>query len=82
MNLQIKNIPIKYKAFRESDCPVFKRILIDDQILAAVGTGTTVSGFALEVGEQETYRSWEQFQQSIVLMEIKPQFIQDGSQVS
>ncbi len=38
----------------------------DDQILAAVGTGTTVSGFALEVGEQETYPSWEQFQQSIV----------------
>ncbi|MBE9107237.1 hypothetical protein IQ229_20595, partial [Nostoc cf. edaphicum LEGE 07299] len=29
-------------------------------------TGRTVSGFALEVGEQETYGSWEQFQQSIV----------------
>ncbi|MEH2031856.1 MAG: hypothetical protein V7K67_19750 [Nostoc sp.] len=38
----------------------------DDQILTAVGTGKTVAGFALEVGEQETYGSWEQFQQSIV----------------
>jgi len=38
----------------------------DDQILTAVGTGRAVSGFALEVGEQETYGSWSQFQQSIV----------------
>jgi len=34
----------------------------DDQILTAVGTGKTVTGFALEVGEQEAYGSWEQFQ--------------------
>jgi hypothetical protein len=38
----------------------------DDQILTAAGTGRTVSGFALEVGEQQTYGSWEQFQQSVV----------------
>ncbi|MCC5665108.1 hypothetical protein LC653_14580 [Nostoc sp. CHAB 5784] len=38
----------------------------DDQILTAEGTGRTVSGFALEVGEQETYGSWEQFQQSVL----------------
>ncbi|MEH2461156.1 hypothetical protein [Nostoc sp.] len=32
----------------------------DDQILTAVGTGKTVTGFALEVGEQETYGSLRQ----------------------
>ncbi|MDZ8104691.1 MAG: hypothetical protein RM338_03585 [Nostoc sp. DedQUE12a] len=54
----------------------------DDQILAAVGTGRTVSGFAFEVGEQQTYGTWEQFQQSIVkksrltLNEINPGVIE------
>ncbi|MDF5725021.1 MAG: hypothetical protein PUP91_32130 [Rhizonema sp. PD37] len=38
----------------------------DDQILTAVGSIEGVSGFALEVGEQETYRSWEQFKQSVL----------------
>ncbi|MBN3899560.1 MAG: hypothetical protein HWQ41_31125 [Nostoc sp. NOS(2021)] len=38
----------------------------NDQIMTAMGTGKTVTGFALEVGEQETYGSWEQFQQSIL----------------
>lgn len=38
----------------------------DDKILTAAGTGRTFCGFALEVGEQETYGGWEQFQQSIV----------------
>ncbi|AFY32905.1 hypothetical protein [Calothrix sp. PCC 7507] len=38
----------------------------DDQILTATGTAKTVAGFALEVGEQETYGNWENFQQSVV----------------
>ncbi|MBU7581402.1 MAG: hypothetical protein KAF91_00550 [Nostoc sp. TH1S01] len=38
----------------------------NDQILTATGNGKTFTGFALEVGEQETYGSWEQFQQSIM----------------
>ncbi|MEH1997411.1 MAG: hypothetical protein V7L00_01290 [Nostoc sp.] len=38
----------------------------DDQILTAAGTGRTLTGFAIEVGEQETYGSWKQFQESVV----------------
>ena len=37
-----------------------------DQILTAVGSIEGVSGFALEVGEQKTYGSWEQFKQSVL----------------
>jgi hypothetical protein len=38
----------------------------NDQILTATGTLKTISGFALEVGEQESYGSWEQFKLSVV----------------
>lgn len=38
----------------------------NDQIMTAVGTGKTVTGFALEVGEKEIYKSWENFKQSVV----------------
>lgn len=38
----------------------------DDQILTAVGNGGTESGFALEIGENETHGDWNQFQQSVL----------------
>jgi hypothetical protein len=37
----------------------------NDQILTAMGN-EGLSGFALEIGEPETYGSWEQFQQSVL----------------
>ncbi|MCC5611533.1 hypothetical protein LC612_33535 [Nostoc sp. CHAB 5834] len=39
----------------------------DDQILTAITTGQEKSGFTLEVGEAESYGSWEQFKRSILL---------------
>nr|WP_225895693.1 hypothetical protein [Dendronalium phyllosphericum] len=38
----------------------------DDRILTAIATSKNVSGFALEVGEQETHGNWEQFKRSIL----------------
>ena len=37
-----------------------------DQILTAVGTDKGVCGFALEVGERETYGDFEQFNHSVL----------------
>ncbi|RUR75739.1 hypothetical protein ACF3DV_28450 [Chlorogloeopsis fritschii PCC 9212] len=37
-----------------------------DQILTATGTLKTISGFALEVGERESYGSWQQFKLSVL----------------
>ncbi|MBD2666701.1 hypothetical protein H6G73_19890 [Richelia sinica FACHB-800] len=39
----------------------------NDQILTASATGKGVSGFALEVGETETYGNYEQFKRSVLL---------------
>ncbi|OUL23968.1 hypothetical protein BV378_20255 [Nostoc sp. RF31YmG] len=39
----------------------------DDQILTATATGQQMTGFALEVGEAESYGSWENFKRSVVL---------------
>ncbi len=37
-----------------------------DQILTATGTGSTYSGFALEIGEKPTHGNFEQFKSSIL----------------
>jgi hypothetical protein len=37
-----------------------------DQILTATGTRGTVSGFALEVGEELSHGNWEEFKQSVI----------------
>lgn len=39
----------------------------DDQILTATATGRDISGFTLEIGEAESYGSWEQFKRSVLL---------------
>lgn len=38
----------------------------DDHILTAIGNGGTESGFALEIGENETHSDWNRFQQSVL----------------
>lgn len=37
-----------------------------EQIFTAVGNGNKFTGFALEIGEQATHGSWQQFQQSVM----------------
>lgn len=39
----------------------------DEHILAAIGTGQGVSGFTLEVGERESYSSWEDFKRPVLI---------------
>lgn len=39
----------------------------DDQILTAIATGQKESGFALEVGEKESYGTWEEFKRLMLV---------------
>ena len=39
----------------------------NDQILTAIGTGKSLTGFALEVGEVESHHCWEKFKRSVLL---------------
>ena len=39
----------------------------DDQILTAISTSNSISGFALEVGESESHHTWEQFKRSVLV---------------
>ena len=38
----------------------------EDQILTATGTGSTYSGFALEIGEKQTHGDFQQFKSSVL----------------
>ncbi|MHC5610520.1 MAG: hypothetical protein ACYTXA_05755 [Nostoc sp.] len=39
----------------------------NDQIITAIAVGGGISGFALEVGEKESYGTWEEFKRSILV---------------
>ncbi|NEU77634.1 hypothetical protein G1O98_00665 [Nostoc sp. UIC10630] len=39
----------------------------DDQILTATATGKGISGFGLEIGEKESYGTWEKFKRLILI---------------
>lgn len=63
--LALTPINLKIEGINQAATEKIKERYPNDQILTAIGTNST-SGFALEVGEQETHRSWEQFKQSVL----------------
>ncbi len=63
--LALTPINLKIEGINQTATDKIKERYPNDQILTAIGTNST-SGFALEVGEQETHRSWEQFKQSVL----------------
>lgn len=63
--LALTPINLKVEGVNSTATEKIKQRYPNDQIITATGTNST-SGFALEVGEQETHKSWEQFKQSVV----------------
>jgi hypothetical protein len=64
--LALTPINLKVEGINTAATKKIKERYPNDQIVTATGTSPTINGFALEVGEQETHGSWEQFKQSIL----------------
>lgn len=77
--LALTPINLKVSGINTAATEKIKQRYPNDQIVTATGTSPTINGFALEVGEQETHKSWEQFKQSVLsLSRLNLNQISDG----